>query len=136
MESKNELVELTAEIVAAYVGNNPVPQSDLPKLIGEVYRSLSGAIGNQEQKKEEPTELKPAIPVRKSVMPDYIICLEDGKKFKSLKRHLRTHYSLTPEQYREKWDLPADYPMVAPNYAQARSTLAKRMGLGRKRASA
>jgi predicted transcriptional regulator len=136
MESKNELVELTAEIVAAYVGNNPVPQSDLPKLIGEVYRSLSGAIGNQEQKKEEPTELKPAIPVRRSVMPDYIICLEDGKKFKSLKRHLRTHYSLTPEQYREKWDLPADYPMVAPNYAQARSTLAKRMGLGRKRASA
>jgi predicted transcriptional regulator len=133
MENKTELVELTAEIVAAYVGNNPVPQSDLPKLIGEVYRSLSGAVGAPEQKKEEPAELKPAIPVRKSVMPDYIICLEDGKKFKSLKRHLRTHYNMTPEQYREKWDLPSDYPMVAPNYAQARSTLAKRMGLGRKR---
>jgi predicted transcriptional regulator len=135
MESKNELVELTAEIVAAYVGNNPVPQAELPKLIGEVYRSLHGAVGSQEVKKEEAVDLKPAIPVRRSVMPDYIICLEDGKKFKSLKRHLRTHYNMSPEQYREKWDLPSDYPMVAPNYAQARSSLAKRMGLGRKRAA-
>jgi predicted transcriptional regulator len=132
MDDKNTVVELTAEIVAAYVANNPVAQSDLPKLIGEVYRSLSGASNVVEQKPEEP-ELKPAVPPRKSVTPDYIICLEDGKKFKSLKRHLRTHYDLSPEQYREKWNLPRDYPMVAPNYAKARSSLAKKIGLGQRR---
>ena len=135
MENKGELVGLTAEIVSAYVGNNPVAQSELPKLITEVYRSLTGATGTPEIK-EEPIELKPAVSPRKSVMPDYIICLEDGKKFKSLKRHLRTHYNLSPEQYREKWGLAADYPMVAPSYAKARSTLAKQMGLGQRRAGA
>jgi predicted transcriptional regulator len=136
MENKNELVGLTAEIVAAYVGNNPVSQTDLPKLIGEVYRSLASAtnVVVEPQKKEEVADQKPAISVRKSVHPDFIICLEDGKKFKSLKRHLRTHYNLSPEQYREKWGLAADYPMVAPNYAKARSSLAKQMGLGQRRA--
>jgi predicted transcriptional regulator len=135
MNNRSELVELTAEIVAAYVGNNPVSQTDLPKLIGEVYRSLAAATNaTPEPPKEEAVELKPAISVRKSVNPDYIVCLEDGKKFKSLKRHLRTHYNLSPEQYREKWGLPADYPMVAPSYAKARSSLAKQMGLGQRRA--
>ena len=132
MDNKNKLVELAAEIVAAYVGNNPVPQAELPKLIGEVYRSLESAVGG-EALKDEQGELRPAVNVRKSVTSEYIICLEDGKKFKSLKRHLRTHYSLSPEQYREKWGLPADYPMVAPKYAEARSSLAKRMGLGQRR---
>jgi predicted transcriptional regulator len=108
-------IELAADIVSAYVSNNSVPTSDLPTLINEV---------------EAP---KPAIPVKKSVTPDYIVCLEDGKKFKSLKRHLRTQYNMTPEQYREKWGLPVDYPMVAPNYAKARSELAKEMGLGQQR---
>jgi len=132
MDDKNTVVELTAEIVAAYVANNPVAQSDLPKLIGEVYRSLSGATNIIEQK-PEPPEQKPAVPVRKSVTADYITCLEDGKKFKSIKRHLRTHHNLSPEQYREKWDLANEYPMVAPNYAQARSNLAKKIGLGQRR---
>ena len=132
MNDKNTVVELTAEIVAAYVSNNPVTQSDLPKLISEVYRSLSGATNIVEQKPEQ-QELKPAVPVRKSVTPDYIVCLEDGKKFKSLKRHLRTQYDLSPNQYREKWGLGSDYPMVAPNYAAARSDLAKKMGLGQQR---
>jgi predicted transcriptional regulator len=135
IDNKNELVGLTAEIVAAYVGNNPVSQTDLPKLIGDVYRSLAGATNVIEPpKKEEVADQKPAISVRKSVHPDFIICLEDGKKFKSLKRHLRTHYNLSPEQYREKWGLAADYPMVAPSYAKARSSLAKQMGLGQRRA--
>jgi predicted transcriptional regulator len=134
MDGKGELVELTAEIVAAYVGNNPVPQADLPRLISDVYKSLSGAVtGVVEEGKSTAEELKPAVPVRRSVSDDYIICLEDGKKFKSLKRHLRTHYNLSPEQYRERWGLPADYPMVAPNYAKARSSLAKKMGLGQRR---
>ena len=132
MDDKNTVVELTAEIVAAYVANNPVAQSDLPKLIGEVYRSLSGATNVIEQKQEQP-QLKPAVSSRKSVAPDYLVCLEDGKKFKSIKRHLRTHHDLSPEQYREKWNLPSDYPMVAPNYAQARSSLAKKIGLGQRR---
>ena len=130
MENKAELVELTAEIVAAYVGNNPVSTADLPGVINEVHRALSTAVVDAE--KPEKPELKPAISVRRSVTPDYIICLEDGKKFKSLKRHLRTHYNLSPEEYREKWGLPRDYPMVAPNYAEARSKLAKKMGLGQK----
>jgi predicted transcriptional regulator len=132
MDDKNTVIKLTAEIVAAYVANNQVAQSDLPKLIGEVYRSLSGATNFSEPKQEQP-QLKPAISARKSVAPDYLVCLEDGKKFKSIKRHLRTHHDLSPEQYREKWNLPSDYPMVAPNYAQARSSLAKKIGLGQRR---
>ena len=132
MDSKDNLVELTAEIVAAYVGNNSVAQADLPKLIGDIYRSLASATNGSEVK-SEPLDVRPAIAVKKSITPDYLICLEDGKRFKSLKRHLRTHYDLSPEQYREKWGLPADYPMVAPNYAQARSSLAKKIGLGQSR---
>jgi len=130
MESKAELVELTAEIVAAYVGNNPVSSTDLSSVISDVHKALTSAVSDAER--PEKPELKPAIAVRRSVTPDYIICLEDGKRFKSLKRHLRTHYNLSPEEYREKWDLPRDYPMVAPNYAEARSKLAKKMGLGQK----
>ena len=125
------LIDLTADIVSAYVSNNTVASTDLSGLISEVYTALqktSGAISEP-----EPEPLKPAVSIKKSVTPDYIICLEDGKKFKSLKRHLRTHYNLTPEEYREKWGLATDYPMVAPNYAAARSDLAKKMGLGQQR---
>ncbi len=132
LEEKRSLVDLTAEIVAAYVGKNTVTQAELPKLIGEVHRALSGAVSHPIAR-EELTEIKPAVTIKKSLTADYLICLEDGKKFKSLKRHLRSHYNLSPEQYREKWGLPADYPMVAPNYAQARSSLAKRMGLGQRK---
>lgn len=135
-EVKNEegndlLIELTSEIVAAYVSNNAVVAGDLPSLISNVHAALGGVANNA--KVEEVEKPKPAVPVRRSVQNDFIICLEDGQKFKSLKRHLMTHYSLTPEQYREKWELPADYPMVAPAYAEARSRLAKEMGLGQKR---
>jgi predicted transcriptional regulator len=131
IDMRNEFVELTADIVAAYVGNNAVPANELPALINDVYGALAKAVeGSQEKEKEE---LKPAVSIRRSVQPDYIVCLEDGKKFKSLKRHLRTHYDMSPEEYREKWGLPADYPMVAPNYAKARSALAKKMGLGQRR---
>jgi len=129
--SKTDLVELTAEIISAYVSNNTVVPTDLPGIIGDVHEALSKAsqrIGTTERE-----ELRPAIAVKKSVTPDFIVCLEDGKKFKSLKRHLRTHYNLSPEEYREKWGLPHDYPMVAPNYAAARSQLAKQMGLGTRR---
>jgi predicted transcriptional regulator len=126
-----ELVELTAKIVSAYVSNNSVVASDLPHLISETHAALSRASGGPIVVERE--EQKPKVPVKKSVMPDYLICLEDGKKFKSLKRHLRTHYNLSPEEYREKWGLPHDYPMVAPNYARARSDLAKKMGLGTRR---
>lgn len=129
---KQDITHLTAEIVAAYVGKNPVPQGELPKLIAEVHRALVSASGQTQQADESP-EMKPAVTIKKSVTPEYIICLEDGKKFKSLKRHLRSHYNLSPEQYRERWGLPADYPMVAPNYAEARSSLAKRMGLGQRK---
>jgi MucR family transcriptional regulator, transcriptional regulator of exopolysaccharide biosynthesis len=128
---KNALVELTAEIVSAYVSNNPVVASDLPGVIHNVFDALSRASASSSQPARE--ELRPAVPLKRSVTPEYIICLEDGKKFKSLKRHLRTHYDLSPEDYREKWGLPHDYPMVAPNYAAARSDLAKRMGLGQRR---
>lgn len=130
-DGKDLLIELTAEIVAAYVSNNAVVAADLPALINSVHGALGGV--TPAAKAEEAEKPKPAVPVRKSVQNDYIICLEDGQKFKSLKRHLMTHYNLTPEQYREKWDLPADYPMVAPSYAEARSRLAKEMGLGQKR---
>ena len=125
------LIDLTADIVSAYVSNNTVASTDLPGLINEVYGALQRTASTSTEPEPEP--LKPAVPVKKSVMPDYIICLEDGKKFKSLKRHLRTHYNMTPEEYREKWDLGADYPMVAPNYAAARSELDKKMGLGQQR---
>ena len=124
-------VELAADIVSAYVSHNSVRSTELPSLINDVHEALLKArSGGVEAPAEAP---KPAISVRKSVTPDYIICLEDGKRFKSLKRHLRTQYNITPEQYREKWGLPADYPMVAPNYAKARSDLAKEMGLGQQR---
>ncbi len=128
---KSEVVELTADIVAAYVGNNAVPTTELPNLISDVFNALANAMAGTTEK--EPVEEKPAVPVRRSVTPDAVICLEDGKKFKSLKRHLRTHHNMTPEEYREKWGLGADYPMVAPNYAEARSSLAKKMGLGQRR---
>jgi predicted transcriptional regulator len=131
MESKSELVEFAADIVAAYVGNNSVPATELPSLINDVIRALTGAVSPGSEPVFE--EARPAVSIKKSVTPDYIICLEDGKKFKSLKRHLRTHYDLTPERYREKWGLPPDYPMVAPNYAVARSKLARQMGLGQRR---
>jgi predicted transcriptional regulator len=124
-------IELAADIVSAYVSNNSVPSGDLPSLISDVHGALLRVAGGQV---EAPAEApKPAVAVKKSVTPDYIVCLEDGKKFKSLKRHLRTQYSMTPEQYREKWGLPADYPMVALNYAKARSELARSMGLGQQR---
>jgi predicted transcriptional regulator len=126
-----ELIDLAAEIVSAYVSNNSVPAQDLPTLISEVHRALSTT--HQGTNQPEPEPLKPAVNPKKSVFPDYIICLEDGKKFKSLKRHLRTHYDLSPEEYREKWGLATDYPMVAPSYAAARSALAKKMGLGQQR---
>jgi MucR family transcriptional regulator, transcriptional regulator of exopolysaccharide biosynthesis len=128
---KSELIELAADIVSAYVSNNTVPTNDLAALIGDVHQALvKASTGAAEPVKEE---LKPAVPIRRSVTPDHIVCLEDGKKFKSLKRHLRTHYDLSPEEYREKWGLAPDYPMVAPNYAAARSQLAKKMGLGQRR---
>ncbi len=129
--SRNDLLaELTAEVVAAYVSNNVVQTSDLPSLIAEVHTALGSTSGAEPAPAEKP---KPAVPIRKSVHRDYIICLEDGMKFKSLKRHLMTYHGLTPDEYREKWGLPADYPMVAPAYAEARSRLAKEMGLGQKR---
>jgi predicted transcriptional regulator len=124
-------IGLTAEIVAAYVGNNSVAAADIPALINQVHSALLRVTSGEAQSPAEP--LKPAVPVKKSINPDFIVCLEDGKKFKSLKRHLRTQYNMTPEQYRENWGLPGDYPMVAPNYAAARSQLAKQMGLGQQR---
>jgi predicted transcriptional regulator len=124
-------IELTASIVSAYVSNNSVPTQDLSALINQVHTALSRVSSGQGEVASEP--LKPAVSVKKSITADFIVCLEDGKKFKSLKRHLRTQYNMTPDQYREKWSLPPDYPMVAPNYAIARSELAKQMGLGQQR---
>lgn len=124
------ITELTAEIVSAYVGKNMIPSNELPQLIKDVHTALLQAEGSHAS--NDTTDLKPAVSIKKSITDDYIICLEDGQKFKSLKRHLRAHYDMSPEQYREKWGLPADYPMVAPNYAQKRSALARKMGLGRK----
>jgi predicted transcriptional regulator len=131
MEQKNDFVGLTAQVVSAYVGNNTVQQGELGRLITDVFRALSGASSGEFP--VSPADLKPAVPVKKSITNDYIICLEDGKKFKSLKRHIRTHYNLSPEKYREKWGLAPDYPMVAPSYAKTRSSLAKKMGLGKRR---
>ncbi|MEX0345068.1 MAG: MucR family transcriptional regulator [Rhizobiaceae bacterium] len=130
LKTSDTLIELTADVVAAYVSNNPVQAADLPALIADVHGALGRVGGRDSGPAEKP---KPAVNPKKSIHDDYIICLEDGKKFKSLKRHLMTHYGLTPEQYREKWGLDVNYPMVAPNYAAARSALAKKMGLGRKR---
>jgi len=125
-----ELVGLTADIVSAYVRNNTVVASSVPALIADVSAAVCLAAAKSAVSVEE--DLTPAVPIRKSVTPDYIICLEDGKKFKSLKRHLRTYYDLSPEEYRERWGLGQDYPMVAPNYSKARSEFAKNIGLGRK----
>ena len=132
-ESANDgnYIELTAEIVSAYVSNNTVAAAEIPGLINQVHAALARVSGKPGEGSTEP--LKPAVSVKKSITPEYLVCLEDGKKFKSLKRHLRTQYSMTPEQYRENWGLTADYPMVAPNYAAARSQLAKQMGLGQQR---
>ena len=124
-------IQLTAHIVSAYVSNNTVPSGDIPSLISQVYSALTRVSGGQAAAPAEP--LKPAVSVKRSITPEYLVCLEDGKRFKSLKRHLRTQYDMTPEKYREKWGLPSDYPMVAPNYAAARSQLAKQMGLGQQR---
>ncbi|MBU0581909.1 MAG: MucR family transcriptional regulator [Alphaproteobacteria bacterium] len=128
------LIELTADVVAAYVSNNPVPAGDLPNLIAEIHAALGRVGGAAEAPPAD--KQKPAVNPKRSVHDEYIVCLEDGKRFKSLKRHLMTHYGLTPDQYREKWGLDANYPMVAPTYAAARSQLAKKMGLGRKRKAA
>ncbi|HYA05330.1 MAG TPA: MucR family transcriptional regulator [Xanthobacteraceae bacterium] len=124
-------IELTANIVSAFLSHNSVSSGDIPNLIAQVYSALKRIAGGQVTAAAEP--LKPAVPIKRSVTPEYIVCLEDGLKFKSLKRHLRTRYNMTPDQYREKWGLPADYSMVAPNYAAARSQLAKQMGLGQQR---
>lgn len=126
-QSMKELLEYTTEIVAAHVSNNTVPVSDLSDLIHQVYRTLASVESTTSTAQERP---EPAVPIKKSVTNDYIICLEDGKKLKMLKRHLKTAYNMTPEEYRERWGLPPDYPMVAPSYAAQRSNLAKKIGLG------
>jgi predicted transcriptional regulator len=128
MEEKSEVIVMTADIVSAYVGANTVSPADLPQLIQWVHGALTGVSEIEQDAKAAPSE--PAVAVKKSITPDYLICLEDGRKFKSLKRHLRTKYDMSPEDYRAKWGLAKDYPMVAPNYARARSALAKQMGLG------
>ncbi|HKD21487.1 MAG TPA: MucR family transcriptional regulator [Rhizomicrobium sp.] len=125
----DELLKFASEIVAAYVSNNPIPVSEIPAMIKSVHATLGGLAGGTAS--EAPTTLKPAVAVKKSVTPEYIVCLEDGKKLKMLKRYLRSRYDLTPEEYRAKWGLPADYPMVAPNYAAQRSEFAKKIGLGK-----
>jgi len=125
------LVDKTAQIVSAYVSRNDVAVADLPRLIERVHAALGDL--SSPSLAQEKVELRPAVAIRKSVTDDHIICLEDGKKFKSLKRHLRTRYDMSPEEYRERWGLPADYPMVAPNYARQRSDLARKMGLGQAR---
>ncbi len=124
-------IDLTADIVSAYLSNNPTPASEIPGLISQIHAALMRVSSGRNEAPLEPA--KPAVSIKKSISPDYIVCLEDGKRFKSLKRHLRTQYNMTPEQYRDKWGLPPDYPMVAPNYAVARSQLAKEMGLGQQR---
>ncbi|MDD9910820.1 MAG: MucR family transcriptional regulator [Ahrensia sp.] len=136
MDSQNPkdnamLMELTSDVVSSYVSNNPIAAGDLSTLIKDVYNALDAVSGSAQEPVVE--KQKPAVSIKKSLGREYLICLEDGKKFKSLKRHLKTHYDLSPEEYREKWGLPADYPMVAPAYAEERSRLAKEMGLGQKR---
>ncbi|MEO1328983.1 MAG: MucR family transcriptional regulator [Pseudomonadota bacterium] len=127
-----ELLTLTSEIVSSHVSNNPVAQSDLPSLIKSVFDTLHDLSSDEPEQPVE--ELKPAVPIKKSVTDDYIVCLEDGKKLKMLKRHLKSAYNMTPEEYRARWGLPPEYPMVAPSYAQKRQELAKKIGLGRNRA--
>ena len=132
-EFSASLLELTTQIVSAHCATNSVPAEDLPTLIRKVYAALSSADGRSEDAAAAgPEALTPAVPLKKSVFPDYIVCLEDGKKLKMLKRHLQASYGMTPAQYRERWNLPQDYPMVAPNYAKRRSALARENGLGRK----
>ncbi|MCP8936936.1 MucR family transcriptional regulator [Alsobacter sp. SYSU M60028] len=131
-EASPNVVELTAEIIAAYVSKNSVASAELAGLVTEVHRALANIQHGVAEPQPAP-ELKPAVPVKKSVHPDYIVCLEDGRSFRSLKRHLRTAYNMSPEEYRAKWSLPPDYPMVAPNYSAARSALARTMGLGQQR---
>jgi predicted transcriptional regulator len=133
MGEKPELLALPVDIVAAFVGRNDVQAADLRGLITEVYCALSDSAAGVAAESKNAQDRRPAVPVKRSVQDEFITCLEDGKNFKSLKRHLRTHYNLSPEQYREKWGLPPDYPMVAPNYAAARSRLAKKIGLGRRK---
>ncbi len=130
MPNNSELIDLTTEIVSAYVANNSTPRDAVPDLIQQIYRALADIA---EDDSDTRNRLTPAVPVSESVTDDYIICLEDGQKFQSLKRHLRSHFDLSPDDYRAKWDLPKDYPMVAPNYTQRRSILAKEMGLGQTR---
>ena len=125
-----DLLALTTEIVSAHLSNNTIPANEIPALIERVYKTMSGLGDDTRPTPSNIERPQPAVPIRKSVMPDYIICLEDGKKLKMLKRHLKTAYGMTPEQYRDRWGLPADYPMVAPNYAKTRSKLAKDIGLG------
>lgn len=126
LTTEHALIELTTNIVSAFIGNNKVSRDDLPALIADVHNSLSGLhLGEAAE-----ANVKPAVPIKKSITDDYLICLEDGEKFKSLRRHLRSKYDMSPEEYREKWNLPYDYPMVAPSYARQRSVLAKKMGLG------
>jgi predicted transcriptional regulator len=129
-DTTETLITLTADIVSAHVSNNSVAVADLPELIQNIYNSLNGLGDTLVEPEPKP---EPAVSIRSSVKPDYVVCLEDGKKLKMLKRHLMTHYQMTPEQYRTKWNLPADYPMVAPNYAEQRRSLAKKIGLGTKR---
>jgi len=124
-------IDLTADIVSAYVSNNPTAAAEIPSLISQVHAALTRVAAGRSEPAPEPA--RPAVPVKKSIHPDYLVCLEDGKRFKSLRRHLRTQYNMTPEQYRDKWNLPPDYPMVAPNYAVTRSQLAKNMGQGQQR---
>jgi len=127
--AEEELLRMTADVVAAYVSNNTLPTTQLAEVINAVYNSLKSLEGQPAEPQPEP--LKPAVPIRKSVTPDYLVCLEDGKKLKMLKRHLRSTYNMTPDEYRAKWGLPTDYPMVAPSYAEQRSEFAKKIGLGR-----
>jgi len=124
------VISITADIVSCYVSNNPIPAAELPDFIGRIHASIRALLDGIAE--GQPDEIRFAVPVKKSVTPDFIICLEDGKRFKSLKRHIETNYGLTPDQYRKKWNLPSSYPMVAPNYSATRSKLAKSMGLGRK----
>ncbi|GJD57462.1 MucR family transcriptional regulator [Methylobacterium dankookense] len=134
--SAAEYIELAAEIVSAYISNNPVPPGEVAPLIGRVHAALAGLGSTQPEAKAPAEPQQPAVPIKKSVTAEYIVCLEDGRSFKSLKRHLRAKYDMSPEQYRAKWGLPSDYPMVAPNYAKARSDLAKAIGLGQVRGGA
>ena len=126
-KSRDDLLALTSNIVSAYVSHNTLPAADIPAVIEQVFRTLSTVTGEVSVMTDRP---QPAVPIKRSITPDYLICLEDGKKLKMLKRHLKTAYNMTPEEYRERWGLPADYPMVAPNYAEKRSKLAKDIGLG------